>query len=269
MIATLRSEWAKTLRRPRTYVALGFVMFIPTVVALALWLNPPDDIEGDRFFIVATQTGLLFPAAMLRIMSRLVLVVVIALFAGDAVAGEGNTGNLRYMLLRPLTRGRLLMAKFIVAATLSLLATIALTGAATLVGGLAFGFEPIEFELFFVDQSAANLLIHIGMATGYVAWTLSSVVAFGFMISTMTDSPAAAAGSAVGLGVTSQILNEIEALGSIREFMPTRYIDAWEGLFWSDRIPDDMYSGLLLPIPFVLVFCGVAWWWFRRKDVLS
>jgi len=30
-----------------------------------------------------------------------------------------------------------------------------------------------------------------------------------------------------------------------------------------------MYSGLLLPIPFVLVFCGVAWWWFRRKDVLS
>ena len=269
MIATLRSEWAKTLRRPRTYVALGFVMFIPAVVALALWLNPPDHGDGDRFFVVATQTGLLFPAAMLRIMSRLVLVVVIALFAGDAVAGEGNTGNLRYMLLRPLSRGRLLAAKFIVAVTLSLLATILLTATATAVGGLAFGFEPIDFELFFVDQSVANLFIHIGMATGYVAWTLSSVVAFGFMISTMTDAPAAAAGSAVGLGVTSQILNEIEALGRIRDFMPTRYIDAWEGLFWSDRVPDDMYSGLLLPIPFVLVFCGVAWWWFRRKDVLS
>ena len=85
----------------------------------------------------------------------------------------------------------------------------------------------------------------------------------------MTDSPAAAAGAGVGLGVTSQILNEIESLGSIRDFMPTRYIDAWEGLFWSDRIPDDMYSGLLQPLPWIAVFLGVAWFWFRRKDVLA
>jgi ABC-2 type transport system permease protein len=102
-----------------------------------------------------------------------------------------------------------------------------------------------------------------------VAWTLASVVAFGFMISTMTDSPAAAAGAAVGLGVTSQILNEIESLGTIRDFLPTRYFDAWEGLFWSDRIPDDFWSGLVQPIPYVLGFGFIAWWWFRRKDVLS
>jgi ABC-2 type transport system permease protein len=269
MIAALRAEWSKTLRRPRTYVALGFVAFIPIVVALALYLNPPDLGDGDRFFFQATQTGLLFPAAMLRIMSRLVLVVVVALFAGDAIAGEASTGNLRYLLVRPIGRGRLLAAKLVITVVLAVAAAVFLTGAATLAGGLAFGFEPIEFQIFFADQSVLNLLGHIGMATAYVSWTLTSIVAFAFMVSTMTDSPAAAAGAGVGLGVTSQILNEVESLGSIRDFMPTRYIDAWEGLFWSDRIPDDMYSGLLQPLPWIALFLGVAWLWFRRKDVLA
>ena len=164
MIAALRAEWAKTLRRPRTYVALGFVAFIPIVVALALYLNPPDLGDGDRFFFQATQTGLLFPAAMLRIMSRLVLVVVVALFAGDAIAGEANTGNLRYLLVRPIGRGRLLAAKLIITVVLAVAAAVFLTGAATIAGGLAFGFEPIEFQIFFADQSVLNLLGHIGMA---------------------------------------------------------------------------------------------------------
>jgi len=269
VIALLRTEWAKTLRRPRTYVALGFVVFLPLVVTLALRLNPPDAGAGERFFYVATQTGLLLPAALMRIMSRLVLLVVVALFAGDAIAGEASTGNLRYMLVRPLPRGRLLAAKLVIAGTLALLAGVLLMATATVAGGFAFGFAPIHFQAFFTDQSVGNLLVHIGMATGYVVWTLSSVVAFGFMISTMTDSPAAAAGSAVGLGVASQILNEVESLGSIRDGLPTRYLDAWVGMFWSDRVPDDMWHGLFQPLPFVLLFGAVAWWWFRRKDVLA
>ena len=269
MIALLRTECSKVVRRPRTYVALGFVMAIPIVVAFALWANPPDPGDGDRFFTTATQTGLLFPAAMLRIMSRLVLVVVIGLFAGDAIAGEAGTGNLRYMLLRPIGRTRLLAVKLLITVALLVLATVALTAAATVAGGLAFGFEPISFQLFFVDQSVGNLVGHIGMATAYVSWSLAAVAAFGFMVSTMTDSPAAAAGAAVGLGVTSQILNEIESLGSIRDYLPLRYLDAWEGLFWSNRVPDDMYSGLVLPIPWILAFLAIGWWWFRRKDVLA
>ena len=269
MIALVRTEWSKTLRRPRTYVALGLVMCIPAVIALALWANPPGPGEGPPFFAAATQTGLIYPAAALNIMSRLLLVVVIALFAGDVVAGEASTGNLRYLLVRPNGRGRLLVAKLLVAVSLALLATILLSATATVAGGVAFGFEPIRFQAFIDDQSVGNLFIHIGMATGYVTWTLTSVVAFGFMISTMSDSPAAAAGAAVGLGVTSQILNEIEALGFIRRGLPTRYLDAWTGLFWSDRVPDDMWSGLVQPLPFVIGFCAIAWWWFRRKDVLS
>jgi ABC-2 type transport system permease protein len=269
VIPALRAEWSKTIRRPRTYVALGFVIALPAVVALALWLNPPSGGDGPRFFAAATQTGLLFPAAMLRIASPFVLVVVVALFAGDAIAGEANTGNLRYLLLRPLGRGRLLATKLVITLVLSLAATLLLAVTAMVAGGFAFGFGPLELQPFFVDQSAGNLIMHTFMATGYVTWTLAVVVALGFMVSTMTDSPMAAAGAALGFGVTVQIMNEIESLGAIRDYLPLRYFDAWNGLFWSDRVPDDVWSGLVLPIPWIAAFLVIAWWWFRRKDVLA
>jgi ABC-2 type transport system permease protein len=269
MIALLRTEWAKTLRRPRTYVAIGFVMLIPVIVAFALWANPPEPGRGEGFFYAATQTGLLFPAAMLRVVSRLVLLIVIALFAGDAIAGEASTGNLRYQLLRPIPRGRLLAAKLTIAATLALIATLALTLASTVAGGIAFGFGPLHVPAFFVEQSSGDLLLHTAMATGYVTWSLASVVAFGFMVSTMTDSPGGATVAAVGLGIASQILEAIDSLGSVRDYLPLKYFDAWTGLFFSNRVPDDVYTGLLQPVPFVVVFCGIAWWWFRRKDVLT
>lgn len=269
MIPALRAEWSKTIRRPRTYVALGFVMVLPAVVALALWLNPPSGGDGPQFFAAAAQTGLLLPAAMLRITSRFVLVVVVALFAGDAIAGEANTGNLRYLLLRPLGRGRLLTTKLVITLVLSLAATVLLALTAMVAGGFAFGFAPLELQPFFVNQSAGNLIMHTFMATGYVTWTLTVVVALGFMVSTMTDSPMAAAGAALGFGVTAQILNEIESLGAIRDYLPMRYFDAWDGLFWSDRVPSDVWSGLVLPIPWIVAFLAIGWWWFRRKDVLA
>ena len=100
MIAVLRTELAKQLRRPRTYVALGIVALIPIIITVALWLSPPD-FRGrggtTTFFYYATQTGVFIPAVSLVVLSRLLLPFVVAVFAGDAIAAEGNWGTLRYL----------------------------------------------------------------------------------------------------------------------------------------------------------------------------
>ena len=115
----------------------------------------------------------------------------------------------------------------------------------------------------------------------YVFWSLSSVVAFAFMVSTMTDSPAGAIFAGFGIYVFSQILDGIivarfdplrpphpllrrvgqrsSGPGRIDEFA-TGQLEGWTS---------DMTRGVLLPIAYVLVFLGIAWWHFRRKDVLS
>ena len=114
-LAVLRTELVKSMRRTRTYVAYGILMLIPVIMAVAIDLNPPDARGEGRLLYLASQTGLLLPGFALRVTSAFLLVIVVALFGGDAIAGEANWGNLRYLLMRPVARGRLVISKFLVA----------------------------------------------------------------------------------------------------------------------------------------------------------
>ncbi len=276
MIALLRTEVIKQARRPRTWVALGLMAAIPLIVTFALWANPPQlDREGGRdLFYLATRDGLLLPAAVLEVMSRFLLIAVAALFAGDAIAAEASWGNLRSLLVRPIRRGRLLGVKLTIAAALGALATVIIVLTALIAGGIAWGWHPLDVRQFapFVGipyQSVGTLLGHLGIATGYIAWSLASIIAFGFMISTMTDSPAGAASAAFGLYVTSAILDNISAIGVVRNVFPTHYIDAWHSMFTDGVVSSDMWRGAALQVGYIIVFCGIGWWYFRRKDVMS
>ena len=76
-------------------------------------------------------------------MSGFFLVVVICMFAGDAIASEASWGNLRYLLVRPVGRGRLLTAKLFVAAVFALLSTALVALSGLIVGVIAFGWHPL------------------------------------------------------------------------------------------------------------------------------
>ena len=107
-----------------------------------------------------------------------------------------------------------------------------------------------------------------------ITWGLAGVITFGFMISTMTDASAGAIFGAVGLYIVSLILGEITSLGGIRYGLPVHYYDSWTDLFHASGgklvgWTSDTTWGALLPIAYVLIFLGIAWFHFRRKDVLS
>ena len=272
MARLLRTELVKQIHRPRTWLALGFVTLVPVIIAVALNANPPSGDgprEGERFFELATQTGLMLPVAALRVMSRFFLVVVLCLFAGDAIASEAGWGNLRFVLTRPVGRGRLLTAKLAVATLFGLIATFLVAASGLIAGGISFGFEPLSIPFLGISQSVGTLLAHLGLAVVLIWWGLAGVVAFGFMISTMTDSPSGAIFAAVGLYIVTSILGAIYSLGAIRFAMPTYYFDAWSDLFLGKGFTDDMWRSVLVQIPYVLVFVGIAFWWFRRKDITS
>ena len=275
MLALFRTEMTKQWRRPRTYVALGITVAIPVITAIAIKANPPSLSTGGPgnggFPFVAQYTGLYLPVVALRFMSRFLLVILVALFAGDAVASEANWGNLRAMLTRPVNRSRLLLVKVESAGLMALIAT-ALIGVTGLVAGaIAFGWHPVNLSVpgFSLHQSTGQVLGNLALASGYVFWSLAGVAALAFMVSTMTDSPAGAVFAGVGLYIVSQILNNISSLDPISFVFPTHYFDAWTSLFDGHGPTGDMLRGTLLQIPYVLGFGGIAWWYFRRKDVLS
>jgi ABC-2 type transport system permease protein len=277
VIALLRVESVKALRRLRTYVVFGIVIAIPVIMTIAIKANPPQSARGEggpggaalRF--LSTQSGWVMPASALRLMSVFLLVIVVAVFGGDAIAGEASWGNLRYLLMRPVARGRLLGAKFLAAVLCAWISVTLVVVTGLVAGAMAFGLHPLNVPVLTqYSQSNADLLGHLALATVYVAWTLTTVVAFSFLVSTMTDSPTGAVFAGVGLYITSTILDSIESIpGGIRNVLPTHYDGAWIDMFTRNQVSGDMGRGALLPLAYIAVFVAIAAWNFRRKDILS
>jgi len=270
-LAVVRTELVKNLRRTRTYVAYGLLALIPIIMAVAIDLNPPDRRDGGRLLYLASQTGLLLPGFALRVTSAFMLVIVVALFGGDAIAGEASWGNLRYLLMRPVGRGRLVFSKFVVAIFCAWVAVVIVVVTALIVGSIVFGTSAIEFPLtvFTGGQSTGDILYHLVVSTVYVSWCLTGVVAFSFMVSCMTDAPFGAIFAGVGLYFTSLILDSISSLGNIRYVLPTHYFDRWVELLTRGKWSADLWRGVLLQLVYVLVFFLIGLWWFRRKDITS
>lgn len=265
----IRVELRKQTFRLRTYIALGLMVVIPAVITVVIKLHPGRPGSGERdFFVIATHSGINIPLAALTAISGFFLVIVVSLFAGETVSGEAAWGTLRYLLIRPVPRSRVLLAKLVVASLLSLVATVIISVASLAAGVAAFGWHPVlTLSLSTVAQGPA--VLRLLLATLYVAWSMAAFVCFALLMSTLTDSAFGAVAAGVGLGVVSQILNGVTPLGMVRYGLPTHYLFAWHGLFAFPVTTSDMVRGCLVQLGYAAFFLAFAWWWFRHKDVIS
>jgi ABC-2 type transport system permease protein len=76
-------------------------------------------------------------------------------------------------------------------------------------------------------------------------------------------------GAAVVLVIISNILNAIEALGSLREWLPTHYSQAWLDLLATDVDWTSMARGASYSIVACALCVSYAVYRFDRKDVVS
>jgi len=259
-------EIRKQFFRVRTYVGMGLVALIPIILAATFKANPPQGSGG--FFDLSTSGAMNVAVTALTEVSAFLLIVVVSLFAGETVAGEAEWGTLRYLLIRPVTRNRLLAAKLLVSVLLALLATFLVILVALAIGTPLFGWHSLEVPGL-TALSSSQALERLALATVYVAWCQAAYISFAFMLSTMTDRAFAAVAGGVGLGVVSQILNNISSLNGTSYIYPTHYLNFWQHLFFGSPQTVDLIRGVLWQLPYVVVFLGIAWWSFNRKDVLS
>lgn len=264
-------EIRRQAKRRRTLYSFLALIAIPVVVMVALLVNgggPPSRGRQPELVDVASSSGLNFALFMLLATSQFLLVVVVSLFAGDAVASEAQWGSLRYLLTRPIPRARLLRVKLTVASLYAAVAVVLVPIASLAMGTVAFGWSAVQTPLagaLGVNTGASRLLL----ASLYVVATMSVVVALAFLFGTMTDAPLTAVGGAVVFVVVSEILDQVTALGSIRNGLPTHYWLAWLDLLVDPVDASNMSKGLLEMLPWVVGPVALSFWTFSRKDVLS
>jgi ABC-2 type transport system permease protein len=264
----LRVEFSRQLRRRRTQIAFGLLILLPVIIALAFKLGGGAGADAPALVGLATHGGFNFALFTEYASVGFLLVVVVALFCGDTVASEASWSSLRYLLAQPVPRSRLLRQKFVVAGSLSVAANVVLPLWSFVVGGVTFGWASARSPIGGSFGAVASFG-RLGVIVVYVCAQLLIVAALAFLLSVSVDNPLGAVGGAVMLVVVSNILDQITALGSVRDFFPTHYNYAWVDTLSSPIRYDDMLRGTGVALVYAAVFFAAAFLRFDRKDVTS
>src|SRR6476660_1521034 len=254
-------ELRKLARRPRTWVAIGLLNLLPTIVAILLAVTKigPRPGEGPAFLSAVLSQGALFSVAALAIVLPLFLPVAVAVISGDSITGEAQSGMLRYLLARPVGRTRLLIAKLVAVFVFVIVAVVLVAGVGYVVGSLLLGNEPVTATTSISSVSGTTLTpgqiaVRTVLSIAYVALSMIGVAAMALFLSTL---------------IGSSLLLTLDAARALQAYLPTRYWLSFVDLF---RDPIQWYNierGVGIQVVYVVVLLGAAWANFMTKDVTS
>jgi ABC-2 type transport system permease protein len=264
-------ELRKLLVRPRTWVTVTLLLALPTAVAVLVKVTGrvPRPGTGPALLAESFSNGTLFPAAALGIVLPFLLPIATAVVAGDAIAGEASAGTLRYLLVRPVSRTRLLLAKVSALAVFVLVAVLAVAGFSYLVGVWLFGTRPVASISGGEPLTAEETAVRLVAAVLYIGWSMLSLASITLFLSTLTDSALSAALGGLAVLIGSSTLFALDAAGAVKPYVPTRYWLAFLDFFRDPVFWREIRRGVALQAVYVVVFLGLAWANFTTKDVTS
>lgn len=266
----MQSELSVLFRRRRTWAMLFTISLIPIFLAIAVKLSgstlPPG--EGPPFLDRVSQNGMFVGFTAMIMAIPLFLPLTIGVVAGDTIAGEANTGTLRYLLVAPVNRARLLLVKYLGAAAFAVAATFTLMVTGIIIGVILFPVGPVTLLSGDVISIPAALL-RIFLVVIYVTISLLGLTAIGLFISTLTVIPVGAMAATVVVSTVTQILGTLPQISVIHPYLISYY---WLGFADLLRNPMDltsMFTNLLLQLAYIAIFGSLAYSRFTTKDVLS
>ena len=264
-------ELVKMLRRPRTWVVVGMLVALPTLVAVLLALTHigPGPGEGPPFLSAVLSDGTLFPLAALGVVLPLFLPIAVAVLGGDAVAGETQTGTLRYLLVRPVSRTRLLVAKLVTVVVFVLIAVVVVAAVSYVEGRLLLGTAPTTGTVSLSGSTLTQQQLsgRTLLALGYVIVCMLGVAAIALFLSTVSSSAIGAALGTIGILIASTVLLGLDAAKSLHPFLLTRYWLSFVDLFRDPILLDGVLRGLAVQLAYLVVFSLAAWANFSSKDI--
>ena len=301
-------ELYKVFTRARTWISLVLICALPLLVAVFVAVThiaPPPG-QGSAFLSAVLNDGKLYPAAALALVLPVFLPVSVAVVAGDAIAGEAANGTLRYLLVRPVSRTRLLVSKLLAVTTFTLFAVVAVTVTSYLIGVFLLGHGAtasvaptfggggggggvtgagagssggaptagVQAGSSVTSLSGAPLTLlqlaeRVAWAVGFITVSMLGVAAIALFLSTIADSALGAAIGALAALVASEVLVTLNAASVIQPYLPTRYWLAWIDFFRQPIFWRDIQRGFAIQAVYVAVFLAAAWANFSTKDITA
>jgi ABC-2 type transport system permease protein len=267
------SELRLVFRRKRNLVLLAVTAVFPVVIGIALKVAAPHPRGGGNgpgaaFFNQLAGNGVFLTFIALSTLLVLILPLVVAVVAGDSVAGEAGYGTLRYLLAVPAGRTRLLAVKFAAIVVFALCATVIVSAVALATGAVLFPIGPVTL-LSGSTVPLADGLLRVLFVTLYVAAAMAALGAIGLAVSTMTEHAIGAIATIAILVVTSEVVDNVPQLAAIGPYLPTHWWLSFDSILRAPVDTSTLLKGLLSFGVYAVLFCSFAWARFTTADVTS
>jgi len=274
----VRIELFKIFSKPRTYIGFGAVFLIVLAIQLGFYFTGDELLD---FVIQNLKDSFIFEGKLINAytVSYIVLTslwihipILIALVNGDLIAGEANSGTFRLILTRPVSRTKLLFAKFFAGWTYTVLVIILMIILSVGLGSILFGSGDLlilkgTVNIFMADDA----LWRFGLAYAYGVLSMTVVASLSLMLSSFAEN---SIGPIIGTFAIIMGLTIISTLGFsfLRPVIPylfTTYLPSWQLFFDYELDYAKISKAVLADLAYIFLFLSVTFYYFRKKDILS
>lgn len=274
----LAIEIFKIFNRRRSYIGFAAVLVMVLLVLLAFYY------EGKDMFAFITQNlentfilqgniinGNMFAYLVLKSL-WVHFPILVALVTGDLVSGEEQSGTLRIVLSRPVSRTALITAKFVsgiiyVAALVLFMAILSIG-----FGYLLFGKGDLLILMNTVNIFPSNdSLWRLVAAYLFGIISMSTIAALSIFLSAITrNSLTAILGTIVIVIVLTFVaLFNIPFFNILKPFLFTSYTSSWQSFFEYDQSKMTVLKDASILLVYIFGFYVATTIYFNKKDILS
>ena len=267
--AVYRWELRKLVAQKRTFIGLGAAFAVPVIFVIGLLVDSsgggPDGLAFSSF---VRETGLAVPLVSLSFGAFWLIPLITALVSGDIVATEEQNGTLKTILTRSVDRWQVFGAKTLAAFSYTALALALYVGSGLVLGGIAFGFEPVTL-LSGTRVSTGHGIALIGAGTLAYLMPVLAIASIALLLSTITRNSAAAVVGALMTSLLMQVLGALSALDFLDPYLLSTQFNAWQGLLRDPVDWDPIVRAAWVSAAYAVPSLFAALVVFVRRDVTA
>lgn len=271
-------ELYKVFTRPRSYIGFLAIIIFVAFTHIAVYMEGQEilDFLTQNLEDVFTLQGNLINGYMVTYLVLNFMWVhiplLIVLVTGDLFSGESHNGTFRLLLTRPVSRIKLVNAKFI-AASMYTGALVLFLGLFSLPLGLVvFGKGDLMVLLETLNIIPQDeLIMRFTVAFAFGLLSMITVASLSLMLSSFSDSSIGPILLTIAIIILLTLVSSInlKIFNLIRPFLFTSYLNSWMYLFRFDIQHMMLLRDAFVLVAHIVVFYFVTWYHFNRKDVLS
>jgi len=282
LLALLRFEWTKMTGRRITWVPFIMLALIVTLV-VTVFYKVEFKMQKKLFDTAAFSfkdksefvNGYFMTAHAMNPIFQMLIPIFVAVASGLMLAGEAEHGTLRACLIRPVTRRRLILSKFVMLSGYSFAMSVFVIGLLASAGILNFGTGNLyTLNIFFNNgQDGASMVpaaeMPLRLALAAVIATLGMMVlsALALLISALVDTAAMAYVITLSVYFAFLTLRTFPFLDWLYPYLFVTHMHRWQQCFYSHVRTGEILVSAVHLAAYAFIFLAAAVLLFEERDI--